>query len=74
MAAENSHRHLGNSQGGGSCGADHRPTEKLVPATLGNARPACQSQRGGSFGQGRSLSSLEYSVVYDLYKAISPER
>lgn len=60
--------------GWGSWGSDHKPREKLVLAAWRNARPACQSRQGGSFGQGRSLSSLKYSVVYDLHKAISPGR
>lgn len=57
----------------GSCGSGHGSREKLVLAALRNVGPACQSRYGGSFGQRRSLSSLEYSVVYDLHKAISPE-
>ena len=49
-----------------SWGSDHKPRGRLVLTSLRNARPACQSRQGGSFGQ------REVTLIIEILSSLWP--
>lgn len=70
-----SHTHLGSSQGRWVCrGTDHTPRAELFLTILRNAEADVSIKSPRVTGPREATLIIEIAVVYDLHKAISPER